>query len=231
MSTEAPEPERIQLRGDGRRAQLLTVAATVALAAFAFTAGFPALWWAGTRLGLNPVHAATIPIVIDLGLVTFALVSAILRSRHRRATAETWSMIALTGLSVAVQVTHALTIDPAAWLPAAVGASLPLVVLFSSHSALRAVLADAPRRSLARKTRAAESAATVTKPATVRPVAALADAAAPRKPATVKQPVEPTMSLAEAVAEVRAGRLSVRGASAASGESRYAIGQARDQAA
>ena len=236
--TQAPTPtlaERDQIVV--RRLKSTAGAFLLLLAAVSFAAGVPGLLAAGGWAQLGQM-AFLVPIVVDGGLVFFAVSAMSWRAEAGRAGALPWLFVViLSAASVASQVTHVLgahdgLLTPESVVGSAVASLFPLVVLASTRSFEILRFGRLIEREAARAAKVAGGRARVTKPVTTR----LATAAMATQPATPAKPrsaghkatkssrtsVTPAVKVA-ALARIEAGEISQRAAATELGVSRGAI--------
>lgn len=190
-----------RIRPDSRAMSRTVTSLMAALGLTAFVAGVPGLVWGAGLAGLPTRLAWTAPVLLDIGLIVFAL-SAVVRRSRSEAAAFSWACLgALTIMSSAVQVAHVVSTTGAATsielgVAFVLGALPPVTVFAASHAWLDlAVGASVARGGRARPVRRAVPAS--------KPRAARVEVGAPV--VTVPVEVKPAM----AVRRMTAGALDV----------------------
>lgn len=140
----AAAPAGSRLHGDSRGVVLVATWLVGLLAAVGFVIGVPGLVEVASWAGLTGWLRFGIPVVLDAGLVIFALAAVVRRARRESAVFALTVLGVLTVLSVAAQVGHVIL--PAEYHPVAgslVAAMAPLTVFAATHTLLDLAIAPA----------------------------------------------------------------------------------------
>lgn len=144
----------IALDRAGRGVQLALVAVLLTVAASAFILGAVPLVQIASEWARLPTQVAVLlPVVLDAAAVAAALAAIVRHQRGQKAGLENVLLLLTVVVSVAAQVVHAYEL--AGWSPrgiiiASVLGSAPVIVLLSSHAAIRTLSQPAPKRRAAR---------------------------------------------------------------------------------
>ncbi|WP_448058734.1 hypothetical protein [Cellulomonas hominis] len=210
-----------RLRPDSRPVVLTATWLVGLLAGTSFALGVPGLVGVAAWAELPPLLRGGVPLLLDGGLLVFALVATVRRARHEPARFAWTALTFLTLASMAAQVAHVLAAGMGTWQTAtgaALAAVFPATVFASTHSLIDLAVAPAPTRT--RRARPATAPARPT-PATT-PAPALQAITATRTTPARRPTTDPTIA-----AEVRrladAERLSQRAIADRTGLSKSAV--------
>ena len=100
------EASDVRIQPDSRAMSIAVTWLMAALGSVGFAAGVPGLLWAARLASAPALLAWTAPVLLDAGLVIFALSAVVRRSRHEPAVFSWACLAVLTVLSAGAQVSH-----------------------------------------------------------------------------------------------------------------------------
>lgn len=230
---EPPAPTRV--RADSRPVIRTVLWLVGLLAVVSFGAGVPGLLEVGRWADLPGIMPIFLPLMLDGGLIVFALVATVRRARLETARfAWTWLTV-LTLASAGAQVAHVVVAsDGAVTVQAVVGslvaALFPLVVFAATHSLLDLAIAPAPtRRGNRRPAPAARASSTprpASRPSSASPAARGAGTGRSAARSGGGSRAVDEAAMARAIELVVSGGMSQRAAALEAGVSRSSLGVA-----